>query len=65
MMSKIKVTKAVTIRANDEGTATVHYDEGFEGTIPNDHIERIVAAGAGERVQADGSKAPEKADAKK
>lgn len=45
---KVRITKTVTVQATDTGT--VHYEAGWEGTAPSDHIERIVAAGCGERV---------------
>lgn len=58
---KVKVTKTITVRANE--VATVHYEEGFEGTAPSDHIERIVAAGCGERIEAVSSSPKDKGKA--
>ena len=46
-MAKVLVTRTVSVMPND--TSTVTYPEGFKGTAPSDHIDRIVAAGAGER----------------
>jgi hypothetical protein len=48
-MAKVRVTEAVTIPISD--TATVHYHKGFEGTALHDHVEMIVAAGKGERIE--------------
>lgn len=47
-MAKVSVTKTITVRPTE--TSSVQYEAGFEGTAPTDHIERIVAAGAGERI---------------
>jgi hypothetical protein len=44
---KVEVTSTVTIAAT--ATANVHYEAGFKGTAPRDHITRIEAAGAGRR----------------
>lgn len=52
-MAKIKVERDVTVMVGE--TATVHYPAGFEGTVPTDHVERIVAAGAGKRVDVNAS----------
>jgi hypothetical protein len=50
---KVKVTKTVTVLVSP--TANVHYEEGWSGTAPHDHIAKIVAAGCGEEVAEESS----------
>jgi hypothetical protein len=52
---RVKVTKTITVFAT--ATGNVHYEAGWEGTAPKDHVERIVAAGAGQQVGGDSAKA--------
>lgn len=47
-MPQVKVTERTAIKATD--TTVVVYPQGFEGQAPDDHVERIVAAGNGERL---------------
>lgn len=59
-MAKVRVTTTITVRAGE--TSTVHYEAGFEGTAPSDHIARIVAAGAGEAIEGEPSWRPDAAE---
>jgi hypothetical protein len=45
---KVKVTRSIVIKPNQ--TSSVYYLRGWQGTAPREHIEKIVAAGAGERL---------------
>lgn len=54
-MAKVSVTRDIVIRPNE--TSTVLYPAGYEGTAPKDHIDQIVAAGAGKALDADAPKA--------
>lgn len=44
MSSRMRVTQTRSI-SNPNGTTTL-YVEGFEGIAPDDHVSRMVAAGA-------------------
>jgi hypothetical protein len=47
-MSKVKVSRECLIVPQPD--TTVLYPKGFEGTVPNAHIDILVNAKAGERV---------------
>lgn len=47
-MPYVSVTRAITIQASP--VASVHYETGFEGLAPEEHVRLIVQAGAGERL---------------
>ncbi|SEE59721.1 hypothetical protein SAMN05519104_6671 [Rhizobiales bacterium GAS188] len=47
-MPDVKVTRDIPIKATD--ATVVSYSAGYEGPAPDDHIERIVAAGCGVRL---------------
>lgn len=59
-MAKVRVTEAVTIvnvgPEDAPETVNVFYPAGFEGTAPTAHIDRIVKAGKGQKVDGRGGR---------
>ncbi|MBN8956775.1 MAG: hypothetical protein J0H17_09370 [Rhizobiales bacterium] len=47
-MPQVRVTKNVSVKVSD--VAIVRYRAGWEGLAPEDHVDRILKAGAGERL---------------